>query len=185
MWHKRQNERAAKEAGHRTGGSRGRAPPSSPPFLGRNGDPPPGRRGPRAAPQGGFGGTPRGVRGTGRPGRWSGLDWRRLAPARWVPARSRAGIQAFSKRKPGRKKSRGRAPAPLFRARSLLARSFWRSCRIVPVEGLLRGPCTRPDLGRFFVWGAQPRGFPLGKLSPEVTDEGAIGLPNEAIEKPR
>ena len=35
-----------------------------------------------------------------------GLDRRRLAPARWFPARSRAGIQAFSRESPDAK-SRG------------------------------------------------------------------------------
>ena len=41
-------------------------------------------------------------------------------------------------------------PPPWLRARSLLARSFWRSCHIVPVAGLLRYPCPYPDLETFF-----------------------------------
>ena len=35
-------------------------------------------------------------------------------------------------------------------ARSLVARSVWRVCRVVPVVRLLRCPSTCPDLGRFF-----------------------------------
>ena len=51
----------------------------------------------------------------------------------------------------------------------------WRS---VAVEGLFRCPCTCPDLGRFFVWGCTTQRLPLGgKLSPKVTDEGAILYP--------
>ena len=69
-------------------------------------------------------------------------------------------------------------------ARSLLARSFWRLCRIVPVVGLLRRPSACPDLGRFFGSGCTTQRLPLGgKLSPKVTDEGAIDLPNGAGEK--
>ena len=119
-------------------------------------------------------------------GRWSRLDRRRLAPARWVPARSRAGIQAFSRESPDAKSRGGVAPAPPFMARSFPTRSFWRLWRIVPVEGLFRCPCTCPDLGRFFVWGCTTQRLPLGgKLSPKVTDEGATGLPNGAKEKAR
>ena len=44
----------------------------------------------------------------------AGLDRRRLAPARWVPARSRAGIQAFSRESPDAKSRGGMPPAPLF-----------------------------------------------------------------------
>ena len=103
------NERALKK------GVQGACPrPSFSPFLGRNGDPrraggAPGALRPEVASEA----PPQRVRSTGLPlVGGPGLDWRRLAPARWVPARSRAGIQAFSKRKPGRKESRGRAPAP-------------------------------------------------------------------------
>ena len=57
----------------------------------------------------------------------------------------------FLRRKPGRKESRGDAPRPPWvMARSLLARSFWRLCRIVPVDRLLRAPSTCPDLETFF-----------------------------------
>ena len=57
-------------------------------------------------------------------------------------------------------------------------RSFWRLCRIVPVEG-----CFVPHLraliwDAFFVWGSTTQKLPLGeKLSPKVTDEGAILYP--------
>ena len=48
-------------------------------------------------------------------------------PLRGFPPGPGRGIQAFSKRKPGRKESRGVAPRPpFFMVRSLLARSFWR-----------------------------------------------------------
>ena len=40
---------------------------------------------------------------------------------------------------------------PRFYSPLVPARSFWRLWRIVPVEGLLRAPCTCPDLERFFV----------------------------------
>ena len=59
--------------------------------------PPPGRRGngalrPKAASEA----PPQRVRSTGLPlVGGPGLDWRRLAPARWVPARSRAGDPGF------------------------------------------------------------------------------------------
>ncbi len=78
------------------------------------------------------------------------LDRRRLAPAAWVPARSRAGIQAFSRESPDAK-SRGMPPPPLFYGPLVATRWFWRLWHIVPMVGLLRGPCTCPDLGRFFV----------------------------------
>ena len=52
-------------------------------------------------------------------GRWSRWDRRRLKPAAWVPARSRAGIQAFSRESPDAKSRGGMPPAPpFFRARS-------------------------------------------------------------------
>ena len=48
-------------------------------------------------------------------GRWVLLGPSQVSTCKVVlPARSRAGIQAFSKRKPGRKESRGRSPAPPF-----------------------------------------------------------------------
>ena len=61
-------------------------------------------------------------------GRWVLLGPSQVSTCKVVlPARSWAGIQAFSKRKPGRKESRGVAPRPpFFMVRSLLARSFWR-----------------------------------------------------------
>ena len=84
-------------------------------------------------------------------GRWSRLDQRRLAPARWFPARSRAGIQAFSRESPDAKSRGGMPPAPPFFYSPLVpTRSFWRLCHIVPVAGLLRYPCTCPDLETFF-----------------------------------
>ena len=54
-----------------------------------------------------------------RDGRWSRLDRRRLEPARWFPARPRAGAP-ISCEEMGRKKPRGIPPGPPF----LMARSF-------------------------------------------------------------
>src|SRR5699024_6583171 len=69
-------------------------------------------------------------------------------------------------------------PPPLVYGPLVPTRWFWRLWRIVPVEGLFRCPCTCPDLGRFFVWGCTTQRLPLGgKLSPKVTDEGAILYP--------
>ena len=75
------NERPSKP------GVQGRSPgPLSPHFSGEMGTPA-GQAGQRgAAPQGGFRGThPEGTQHRAAPGRWSGLDHRRLEPATWVP----------------------------------------------------------------------------------------------------
>ncbi len=74
------------------------------------------------------------------------------------------GDQAFSRESPDARVA-GRAPPPPFFYGPLVpTRSFWRWCHIVSILGLLRGPCTCPDLGRFFSYRApQPRGFPLGE----------------------
>ena len=51
----------------------------------------------------------------------------------------------------GEKEGRGRCPLdPQFYGPLAAARSFWRSCRIVPVMGLFRRPSSYPDLGTFF-----------------------------------
>ena len=68
-----------------------------------------------AAPRGSFRGThPKGTQPRPAPGRWSRLDYRRLEPAAWFPARSRAGIQAFSRESPDAKSRGGGPPPPLF-----------------------------------------------------------------------
>ena len=93
----------------------------------------------------------KGPRGPGacRIGRWSGLDHRRLAPARWFPARSRAGIQAFSRESPDAK-SRGGCPPPQpqgpARSHSLVL-AWWGAAerQYFPLQPV---PC--PDLGTFF-----------------------------------
>ncbi len=111
----------------------------------------------------------------GRRFRW---DRRRVDPAAWVPARSRAGIQAFSRESPDAKSRGGGPPPPLFYGPLVPTRWFWRLWRIVPVEGLVRCPSAYPDLGRFFGSGCTTQRLPLGgKLSPKVTDEGAILYP--------
>ena len=86
-----------------------------------------------------------------------------------------------------KKERRGRAPwTPFLMARSFPLAHFGVVGRSGAIVGLLRGPSACPDLGRFFVWGCTTQRLPLGgKLSPKVTDEGATGLPNGAIEKPR
>ena len=107
----------------------------------------------------------------------------------------RRGFPPDSGREPGflRRKPEERAPGalppgpPPFIARSLLARSFWCWRRSGAVVGLFRSPPTCPDLDSHFagagVGGERIllrgctacEGFPLGgKLSPKVTDEGAI-----------
>ena len=83
--------------------------------------------------------------------RWSLLDRRRLAPATWVPARSRAGIQAFSRESPDAKSRGGMPPAPpFFIARSFPLARFGVVGRSVAVVGRLRHPCPCPDLETFF-----------------------------------
>ena len=155
--------------------------PLSPHFSGEMGTPagqaaPPGRCAPRWLRRH----PPQRVRSTGLPlVGGPGLDWRRLAPARWVPARSRAGARCgtvypsggpgsyeasgrsaplprlpgggphFS-REMGRKRAGGKPPGPRVYGPLAAARSFWRSCRIVPVMGLFRCPSSYPDLGTFF-----------------------------------
>ena len=109
-----------------------------------------------------------------------GWDRRRVDPVAWVPARSRAGARwgtayplggrgfsgASGRSAPGapparrgspflprngEKEGRGRCPLdPQFYGPLAAARSFWRSCRIVPVMGLFRCPSSYPDLGTFF-----------------------------------
>ena len=60
------------------------------------------------------------------------------------------GIQAFSRESPDAKSRGGMPPAPRFRARSLPLARFGVGCHIVPVDRLLRAPCTYPDLEAFF-----------------------------------
>ena len=79
------------------------------------------------------------------------------------------GIQAFSRRKPGRKESRGRTPAPLFYDPLVPTRWFWRLCRIVSVAGLLRCPSACPDLGSHFA------GAGLGKKAASQTSGSRKG----------
>ena len=51
-----------------------------------------------------------------------------------------------------KKERRGQAPwTPVLMARSVPLAHFGVVGRIVPVDRLLRAPCTYPDLGRFFV----------------------------------
>ena len=112
-------------------------------------------------------------------GRWSCWDLRRVGPATWFPARSRAGVRygtayptgsrgssgASGRSAPGARLPGGvpispekwgeRGPGagpldPQFYGPLVSTRWFWRLCRIVPVVGLLRCPCTCPDLDSHF-----------------------------------
>ena len=60
-------------------------------------------------------------------GRWSRLDLRRLAPARWFPARPRAGAR-LSLEESRRKEHQGQAPGPRFYSRSLPLAGFGDGC---------------------------------------------------------
>ena len=134
-------------------GVQGRSPgPLSPHFSGEMGTPP-GQAGPpgRCAPRPVSALPTRRVRSTGLP-LAGGLGWdrRRSRPATWFPARLRAGAR-LSPEKAGGKSAGGLAPwTPFFYGPLVGTRSFWRWCRIVPVDGLLRHPCTCPDLETFF-----------------------------------
>ena len=77
-------------------------------------------------------------------GRWVLLGPSQVSTCKVVlPARSRAGIQAFSKRKPGRKESRGRSPAPpFFKATRSRSFCFW-LCATLPRLWDYFGPFRR------------------------------------------
>ena len=109
------------------------------------------------------------------------MDHRRSSPARWfsrpVPGGGSVGyyvpfgwsglFRCLGAQRPGgpaypagvpispeKWGERGPGASPLdprFYSPLVPTRSFWRLWRIVPVEGLLRAPCTCPDLERFFV----------------------------------
>ena len=92
----------------------------------------------------------------GSVGTGAGPDLRRGSP----PGPGR-GIQAFSKRKPGRKESRGVAPRPpFFMARSFPLARFGVVGRSGTVVGLFRHPCMCPDLEPFFRKNAFQHIFP-------------------------
>ena len=109
------------------------------------------------------------------------MDHRRSSPARWFPRPVPGGgavgyyvpfgwsglFRCLGAQRPGgpaypagvpispeKWGERGPGASPLdprFYSPLVPTRSFWRLWRIVPVEGLLRAPCTCPDLERFFV----------------------------------
>ena len=119
---------------------------------------------------------PQRVRSTGLPlVGGPGLDWRRLAPARWVPARSRAGIQAFSRESPDAKSRGGGPPPPLFlwpaRSHSLvlgLGDALFRLCAYFEphVRALIWGlPFAKFFFSIFFLENA----FQIGLSIPDVT----------------
>ena len=101
----------------------------------------------------------------GRRFRW---DRRRSRPATWVPARLRAGAR-LSPEKAGRKSAGGKPPGPpSFMARSFPLAGFGVVGRSGMVVRLLRGPCTCPDLGRFFRIGLHnPEASPWGEAVTE------------------
>ncbi len=76
-------------------------------------------------------------------------DRRRFEPARWVPARSRAGIQAFSRESPDAKSRGGRPPAPPVYGPLVGTRWFWRLLSRIRSRGyFLRD--SKTDLERIF-----------------------------------
>ena len=142
------------QAGHKTGGPGGLPPALFLPISREKWGPPPGRRGPRgAAPQGGFGGTPpEGTQHRAAPGRWSGFGLAQVGTCEVGSRPVPGGGSRLSLRESPDAKSRGGWPPapPFFMARSFPLARFGVVGRIVPVYGLLRCPCTCPDLGRFF-----------------------------------
>ena len=147
-------------------GIQGRSPgPLSPHFSGEMGTPA-GQAGQRgAAPQGGFRGThPEGTQHRAAPGRWSGLDHRRLEPATWVPRPvPGGGIQAFSRESPDAKSRGGWPPAPPFlMARSLPLARFGGCGTLFRWWGYYGAHLRALIWDAFSCGAAQPRGFPLG-----------------------
>ena len=134
------------------------------------------------------GGAGRAVCVIDRQFRW---DQCRLAPATWFPARSRAGIQAFSRESPDAKSRGGMPPRPpMFKACSLSLARFGGCATLFRSWGYFEAHL------RALIWilflrkqslGGESislrghtylRRLPLGgKLSPKVTDEGAILYP--------
>ena len=144
-----EGERAAIKAG-----VQGACPrPSFSPFLGRNGDPrraggAPGALRPKAGKRPAH---PKGTQYRAAPGRWSGLGPPQDRTCEVVSRPVPGGGSRLSLEKARTQRVAGEGPAPPFFNGPLVGtRSFWRLCRIVPVEGLLRYPCTCPDLDSHF-----------------------------------
>ena len=79
---------------------------------------------------------------------WTGAGW---ALPRGFPPGPGRGSRLSLRESPDAKSRGGGPPAPpWFMARSFPLARFGVVGRIVPVYGLLRCPCTCPDLGRFF-----------------------------------
>ena len=95
-------------------------------------------------------------------GRESRRDRRRVDPATWFPARSRTGIQAFSRESPDAKSRGGGPPPPFFMARSFPLAGFGGCAALFRWWGYFV-----PHL-RALIWNAfscriaRPRGFPSG-----------------------
>ena len=140
-------------AGHKRRGSRGLAPgPLSPHFSGEMGTPA-GQAGQRgAAPRGGFRAAhPKGTQYRPAPGRWSGLGPAQVGTCEVVSRPVPGGGSRLSLEKARTQRVAGEGPRPPFFDGPLVGtRSFWRWCRIVAVEGLVRRPCMYPDLETFF-----------------------------------
>ena len=72
-------------------------------------------------------------------------------PCDVVPRPVPGGGSRLSLEKARTQRVAGEGPRPPFFYGPLVAtRSFWRLCRLVSVDGLLRCPCTYPDLETFF-----------------------------------
>ena len=114
-----------------------------------------------------------------------------MNPATWSPPLSGAGIQAFSKRKPGRKESQGgESFSPPWTHLSLVGTrrevgfSFSYNLRTDARNGPPPGWAgwgKWGGIGRKGLWVPLPKAFPLGGRWPGAagTDEGATGYPTE------
>ena len=87
---------------------------------------------------------------------------RRVDPATWVPARSRAGIQAFSRESPDAKSRGGGPPPPHFMTRSLALARFGGCGALFRLWGYYGAHLRTLIWNAFSCRAARPRGFPLG-----------------------
>ncbi len=79
--------------------------------------------------------------------------------------------------------SRGGPPPPHFMTRSLALARFGGCGALFRLWGYYGAHLRTLIWNAFSCRAARPRGLPMGKLSPKVTDEGATDLPNGTEEK--
>ena len=112
-------------------------------------------------------------------GRWSCRDRRRLAPARWVPARSQAGIQAFSRESPDAKSRGGWPPAPPFlwpaRSHSLVL-AWWGAARRF-LDYFVTHLCA-------LIWKLSFAKMLFQHIFPENASQIGLSTPNEIAPQP-